>query len=113
MTRIAIGRIAGACLLTSTMLATPLKAHSASIVVRHVNLHPASSAEAMRVVLKIDEAALRVCGASGFSLAEAKAAMRASPCWQEAAGNAVLRSGNPLLQRAFDRIAPPSFGKSE
>jgi UrcA family protein len=113
MTRIAIGRIAGAGLLAIGMLATPLKADAASIVVRNVNLHPATPAEAKRVVLKIDDAALRVCGASGFSLAEAKAAMRASSCWQEAAGNAVLRSGSLLLERAFDRIAPPTIGKGE
>jgi len=113
MTRIAIGRIAAAGLLAAAMLATPLNADASSIVVRNVNLHPASSAEARRVVLKIDEAALRVCGASGFSLAEAKAAMRASPCWQEAAGDAVHQSGSPLLERAFNRIAPPTIGTDE
>jgi len=107
MTRSAIRRIAKAGLLPLAMLASPLHADSASITVRHIDLHPANAAEATHAMLRIDDAALRVCGASGFSLAEAKAAMRASPCWQEAAGNAVLRSGDPLLEQAFDRLSPP------
>lgn len=113
MTRNAIPRIVKASLLPLALLATPLHADIASVTVRHINLHPTSSAEATRTMFRIDDAALRVCGASGFSLAEAKAALRASLCWREAAGNAALRSGSPLLERAFYRLAPPGARKAE
>lgn len=106
MKKSAIRTIVQAGLTAATLVAAPLRADPVSVTVRHINLQPATPAEARHVFLKIDEAALRVCGASGFSLAEAKAAMRTSPCWQEAAGTA-LRSGNPLLAQAFDRFAPP------
>ena len=104
MTRRSIRMLAGAGLSASILLATPLRADPVSITVRHINLHPATPGEAMHAFLKIDEAALRVCGASPFSLAEAKMAMRASPCWQEAAGAAARQSGNALLAQAFDRF---------
>jgi len=113
MTPNAIRRIAKAGLLPLALLVAPLHADIASVTVRHINLHPTSSAEATRAMLRIDDAALRVCGASGFSLMEAKAALRASLCWQEAAGNAALRSGNPVLARAFYRLAPPGARKAE
>lgn len=112
MTRITSRAIAQAALPVAVLLAAPSWADPASITVRHVNLHPVTAAEARHSFLKIDDAALRVCGASGFSLAEAKAAMRASPCWREAAGVA-LRSGNPLLAQAFARFAPPETRKAD
>ena len=112
MTRITSRAIAGAALAAAILLASPSSADPASITVRHVNLHPATPAEARHSFLKIDDAALRVCGASGFSLAEAKAAMRASPCWRQAAGVA-LRSGNPLLAATFARFAPPETGRAD
>jgi UrcA family protein len=104
MIKFVFGRIAPTCLLAAAAtLVTPLQAQRTSIAVRHVNLHPGTSAEARRTFAKIDDAALRACGASGFSLAEAKAAMRASPCWQEAVGDAVRQSGDPLLAETFAR----------
>jgi len=109
----AIRRIGKAGLVPLALLAAPLRADITSTTVRHINLHPGNATEAARAMRKIDDAALRVCGASDFSLAEAKAAMRASPCWQEAAGNAVLRSGDPLLERAFDRLLPPRAREAE
>jgi UrcA family protein len=106
MTNNATGTIASAGLLAAAaLLATSAQAETTSIAVRHVNLHPATRAEAARTWSKIDDAALRACGASGFSLTEAKDAMRASPCWQEAAGGAVRQSGDPLLAQAFARFA--------
>lgn len=99
MQRFAIARFAGACLIA---LAAPAFAQT-SVTVRHINLNPATRAEAAHTLAKIDDAALRACGASGFSLAEAKAAMRASPCWQEAAGGAVRQIDSPELTRLFAR----------
>jgi UrcA family protein len=106
MTRTMFRTVAAAGLSATVLLATTVLAEPVSITVRHVNLQPATPAAARHAFLKIDEAALRVCGASAFSLAEAKTAMRATPCWQKAAGTAALQSGNPLLAQAFDRFAP-------
>lgn len=102
MKRFAICGFAGACLAT---LALPALAQT-SVAVRHVNLHPATPAEARHTLAKIDDAALRACGASGFSLAEAKAAMRASPCWQEAVSDAVRRIDSPQLTQLFASTGP-------
>jgi len=99
MQRFAIGRFAGACLIA---LAAPAFAQT-SVTVRHINLRPETPAEAHRTLAKLDDAALRACGASGFSLAEAKAAMRASPCWQEAVGGAVRQINSPALTQLFAR----------
>lgn len=104
MKKSAIRTVVRASLSAVMLIAAPLRADPVSITVRHINLHPATPAEARHAFLKIDEAALRVCGASGFSLEEAKAATRASPCWQEAVGSALHRSGNRLLARTFERF---------
>jgi UrcA family protein len=106
MTKFAFERIAPAFMLAATaMFVAPSEAERTSVTVRNVNLHPGTSAEAARTLSKIDDGALRACGASGFSLTEAKAAMRASSCWQEAAGGAVRQAGDPLLEQAFARFA--------
>ena len=47
MTRSAIRTVVGAGLSAVILLATPLRADPASIIVRHVNLHPATPGEAM------------------------------------------------------------------
>ncbi len=79
------------------------RAETASVTLRHIDLHPATATAARRSMRRIDEAALNVCGASG-ALVEAKRGIRASSCWQEAAGNAARYSGDPLLEQAFARF---------
>ncbi len=106
MTRMIRGMTAGALLLVAAGLSGPTRAER--VIVRNVDLHPATPSAARRTIRRIDEAALRACGASSFSLAEVKFATRGGPCWQEAAGNAVRQSGNPLLAEAFSRFAPAS-----
>jgi UrcA family protein len=96
-------RIWGAMLLGAVWSTAAVSAPTVGVTLRHIDLHPATPAAAMRSMRRIDEAALDVCGASG-ALVEAKRAIRAGQCWQEAAGNAARQSGDPLLAQAFARF---------
>jgi len=95
--------LAGAILLGAACSVNAARAETASVTLRNIDLHPATAAIARRTMRRIDEAALSVCGASD-ALFEARRAIRASSCWQEAAGNAARQSGNPLLAQAFARF---------
>jgi UrcA family protein len=90
----------------SLLVVAAVSAHaSAAEIVRvpihHIDLHPATPAKARQVLARIDDAAQRACGGSGFDLREAQAALRASPCWQEAMDGAVRQIGDPLLTSTF------------
>jgi len=92
-----------ALLLGAASSTNAARTETASVTLHHIDLHPATAAAARRSMRRIDEAALNVCGASG-ALAEAKRGIRASSCWQEAAGNAARQSEDPLLAQAFARF---------
>ncbi len=87
------------------LYASPSAAETVRVPIHHIDLHPATPARARQVLARIDDAALRACGVSGFSLAEAKAALRASPCWHEAVDGAVRQIDDPLLTEAFAAVA--------
>ena len=74
-----------------------------AMVVHQADLHPATPAAARRAVARIDAAALRVCGASSFTLREIIAAKRRSPCWREAMAGAMTHASDPLLLDAYKR----------
>jgi len=95
--------ILAALLLGAAGSTNAARSETASITLRHIDLHPATTAAARRTMRRIDEAALNVCGAAG-ALDEAKRGIRAGSCWQEAAGNAARHSGDPLLAQAFARF---------
>ena len=106
MTRIGFRSFAAAGLLASAGLsAPPSGAEIVRIPVHHINLHPATPTKARQVLARLDDAALRACGGSGFNLSEAKAALRASPCWQEAVDGAVRQIDDPLLTKTFAAVA--------
>lgn len=102
MTKIPTRLLAPLCLLS----AMAAHANPAEVVLRNIDLHPATAAAARHSVRRIDTAALELCGASEGSTNQIQRAMRKSDCWQEAAGNAVRQSGDPMLAEAFARIAP-------
>jgi UrcA family protein len=74
-----------------------------SVIVRGLELHPSTPASAQRLLDRLGEAALEVCGGSAFSLREVKVAIKASSCWRNALGDAVRRIGSPQLTVAFER----------
>lgn len=58
----------------------------------------ATPTAARRLLARIGNAALEACGASTFSLADYKSAIRASPCWHDAVEDASRRIGSPTLR---------------
>lgn len=50
-----------------------------------------------RLLARIEDAALEVCGASPFSLADVKSATRNSRCWRDAVDGATRRIRSPTL----------------
>ncbi len=102
MTRIGFRSFTAASLFAVACLsARPSAAEIIRVPIHHIDLHPATPAKARQMLSRIDDAALRACGGSGFDLSEAKAALRASPCWQNAMDGAVRQIGDPLLTTTF------------
>jgi UrcA family protein len=96
------------CLAAAFAAPSIAQTETVSVTVRHINLHPTTAAEAQHAFARINEAALRVCGASDFSLREVKQATQATPCWQDAFNGAVRQIANPALAQAVSsyRAAP-------
>ncbi|MCJ2178931.1 UrcA family protein [Novosphingobium album (ex Hu et al. 2023)] len=67
-----------------------------------VDTHPATPEAAKRTLVRIENAALVVCGASSSSLREVKSAVRRSVCWHDAMADALTRIGDPQLALAYN-----------
>lgn len=70
-----------------------------AITLRDVELRPATSREARRILSRIRDAALAVCGAPDGSSTSLKRATMKSQCFREAVDGTVRRIDNPLLTR--------------
>ncbi len=95
-------------LLTLFTLVAPVTAQRAetgaernTILLRHVDRHPATPGAARRSLARIDRAALEVCGAFDSSLRELKDAIHRSACWREAMAGAVAQIDDPMLSAAY------------
>jgi UrcA family protein len=90
--------------LTLVALATPVQAadEPTAISVRHVDLTLESRGEATRLLGRLSEAAMEACGASSFSLAQYRQAVRGSACWRSSMTDVVQRIDNPYLNAAFE-----------
>ncbi|CAN5457629.1 hypothetical protein BH10PSE14_BH10PSE14_38770 [soil metagenome] len=96
----------GALLLGATQVANAADRPgevTESVTLRGVTRNPATPQAAARLLHRIDDAALQVCGASATSLADMKQAVRASPCWRNSVADTVRRIDDPLLSAAFAR----------
>jgi len=78
-----------------------------SVIVRGLELYPSTPASAQRLLDRLSEAALEVCGGSAFSLREVKVAIKASSCWRDALSDAIRRIDSPQLTLAFERAKGP------
>ena len=92
-----------------------LAADPATITTRVAVIRPATTSPVKMRHLKrrLADAALEACGASGFSLAEMKAAAARSRCWQDAYAGAIVqidrggvRSADASLSTTADRGRP-------
>lgn len=102
---------AAAAGLVLVMLAGPVAAASeeaTAVAVRHVNLAPETNAEANQLLGALGKGALEACGASPFSLAEYRRAVRDSACWQTSMADVVQRIDNPRLTAAFSGRGLPN-----
>lgn len=81
----------------------PAEGATKSVVLRNINLHPASDADARRLLAQLDRAAVEACGATQFSLPEVKQAARRSDCWRSAMKQAVEGIGHPQLAAVYQR----------
>ncbi len=89
--------------LAASPCANAASSPTVSIRVANIDLHPDSAAAAGGLLARIEDAALNACGATGFSLADYRRAVRRSPCWRQSVSDAVLRIGNPLLSDLYRR----------
>jgi UrcA family protein len=91
--------------LALTALAAPVQAadEPTAIRVNHVNLAVESRGEATQLLARLSEAATEACGASSFSLAQYRQAVRGSACWRSSMTDVVRRIDNPYLTAAFQR----------
>jgi len=96
--------VAGLAFLLLILSAFPAAARDADEVVtvrlRHV-VEPGSTAEAEHLLNRIEAAQAEACGATTFSLAEYRQAIRRGPCWREGVARTVAAVGSPLLSEVL------------
>jgi len=88
-------------------IAGPAAAESltTSIAVSPAGLDLSSASGAAVMAGRIDRAALRACGASGFSARDVQAEVRASACYSQAVGHATTALNAPAVTAAFATAA--------
>ncbi len=74
-----------------------------SVMLRGATGNPATPQAATRLLQRIGDAAMLVCGASATSLVDMKRSVRASPCWRDSVADTVRRIDDPLLTAAYAR----------
>ncbi|HEX7884984.1 MAG TPA: UrcA family protein [Phenylobacterium sp.] len=80
-----------------------------SIAVSPAGLDLSSQAGAEAMAGRLDRAAVRVCGASSFSLREYQAAVRNSACYRDAMGQALTALNAPAVNTVLrERGAVPA-----
>ncbi len=87
-------------------LSTPALAagdEATAVRVRHVDTTVETRADADKLLGRLSAAALEACGASSFSLAQYKQAVRNSACWRTSMTDVVQRIDSPLLTAAFEK----------
>lgn len=90
--------------LALVMLTAPVQAkpdETVAVRVRHVNLQPQSQAQARTALNKLSRGAMEACGASPFSVAPHRQAVRDSTCWKTSMADAVGRIDNKQLTAAY------------
>ncbi len=89
------------CALAMPAHAAPADHGSETVIVRVARPVSRSPAAMRRLERRIADAALEVCGASDFSLAEVKAAVLRSACWRQSYADAIAQVGGAPHGRAL------------
>ncbi|MCT2401490.1 UrcA family protein [Novosphingobium mangrovi (ex Huang et al. 2023)] len=97
--------VAALCIATAAPAAAQDKVgpNSYAVTLQLADLHPDTPEAARRMLARIENAALTVCGASSFSLREVKLSVRRSTCWRNSVAETVTRIDAPLLTLAHQR----------
>jgi len=96
----------------AAVLATPLAASAdepvatSSIAVNKAGLDLSSQRDATRLLVRLDRAALSVCGASTFSFRQVQDATRASECYRQSMDQAVASLNSPTVNAIYRERAP-------
>ena len=86
------------CTVSRAGNAQPVGVETTDIRLKYSHTDLATPTAARRLLARIGNAALEACGASTFSLADYKSAIRASRCWRDAVEDASRRIGSPTLR---------------
>lgn len=77
--------------------ALPGRAETHTVVLSGVDLRPNTTDAAEKLMARIEEAALEVCGAPAGTSQLLKRAVRRSDCWKASVADAVARIDHPKL----------------
>jgi UrcA family protein len=95
---------AAVALILALMPAVAAQAQTVQVSARLTgHLHPQSEEEATILLDRVEKAAIEVCGASKFSVAEYSRAVRRSSCWEKSVSDTVSRIGSPILSEVYRR----------
>ncbi len=72
------------------------------VALRNVDRHPETPQGAQRMLARIADAAMAICGGDRTSALVVQRAIRRSACWRETVADTVGRIGDPLLSQAHD-----------
>ncbi|MCJ2184773.1 UrcA family protein [Novosphingobium sp. 1949] len=100
---LALGAALALCGASSAPAQAPQRtgADTYSIALSGYDAPPATRQAARRSLARIEAAAMRVCGASGFSLPEVRRAVRESACWRDAVASTLAGLDAPWLRQAY------------
>ena len=81
--------------------AVPTRAETHTVLLTGVDLRPDTTVAAERVMSRIKEAALEVCGAPRGTSQLLRRAVQKSECWKASVANTVARLDNPKLTALY------------
>ncbi|MDB5444933.1 MAG: UrcA family protein [Phenylobacterium sp.] len=90
---------------STAAIAAPAPDQVHVVKVGYGDLNLKSTADAQRLLHRLDRAAADACGASGFSLPEVKAAVRRSTCYRGSMDRAVATLNAPTVNSLYAQRA--------
>jgi len=79
----------------------------------NVDLAPTTPAAADHTLKRIENAAMRACGATPATLLPMKLAIARSACFHDSVASAVAQVNNPVLQAAYQGKGASAFATAE
>jgi len=99
---LALGFVAAA---STAALAAPASEDTHVVTVRYGDLNPNRTADAQRLLVRLDAAAANACGASTFSFREVKDEVRRTACYHASMDRAVAAVNTPAINSLYAQRA--------